>query len=160
MTRKTKIVFKGTARNGQLIFDHPKLWESQIFELEGKRFDLVIEQESKPKSISQLGYLFGGIIESTCLRSNVFEGWTKDEVLAYLLSKLTSYTKEVIYPDGHRELIVTHDDISGYDKEQLRLFIDQVIIFLSSTHGLVVLSPDEYRYEKYFKNVETQEKEW
>ncbi|MFA6917013.1 MAG: hypothetical protein WC222_11490 [Parachlamydiales bacterium] len=160
MIKKNGIIFKGIVKNIKPVFDHPLLWEDQLKTLEGSRFDLIIEKETKPKTVSQLGYLFGGVIETTCLGSTCFEGWTKEEVLGYLLTKLTSYPKEVHYPDGHIEIIITHDDISMYDKDQMKVFIDKAIIFLSSTHGLVVLTPDEYRYEKYFGKIHKKEKEW
>ena len=160
MTRKNRILFKGIVKNGKQIYDHPDLRKSFLEQIEGQRFEEITDIESKPKTRSQLGYLWGGIIEATCMASNVFAGWNKEDICDYLLSELTSYPKEIEYPDGHRKVMVVHDRLIDYDKEQLKVFIDRVIIFLADTHKLVVLTPDEYMTKKYFTKIEEPAKEW
>jgi len=153
MTRIPHVVFKGIMRNGRMVHDHPELFRKYKDSLEGKRVDLTLLEERKPKTRSQLGYYFGGIIEATCMTSNVFAGWTKEEIHEYLMTKLRSYSKEIFYPDGHREILSCHDRLEDYDLDQTKQYIDQVIIFLNMTHGLVVLDPDEYKYEKYHRTI-------
>ena len=159
---KSRVLFKGTVKNHRVIFDYPSLWESRLSQLEGSRVQLTLDAEEKPKSISQLGYYYGGIIEATCLASTVFEGWTKDEVHEHLVSKLRSYAKELIYPDGHREIVICTEEIHNYDKESMTRYIDDVLRYLSVQHGLVPLNPEDYKYEKYHKTIDPQkeEKEW
>lgn len=152
--KNATIVFKGTVKNEKLIFDYPHLYYKKVISLEGKRFEMVLNKEEKNKTRSQFGYYFGGIIEATCLQSSEFEGWTKDEVHQYLISTLRSYPKQIIYADGRREIVRFVESIEDYTLDQFSLYIDDVIKFLSVHHGISVLSPEDYKYEKYHKFIE------
>lgn len=159
---KSRILFKGKIENGKVLFDYPTLFESRKSMLEGNRFQMTFDAEEKPKTPSQLGYYFGGIIEATCMQSTAFEGWTKDEIHEYLVKRLRSYPKELHYPDGHKEIENCTEEVRDYKMDEWAKYIDDVIRYLTMHHQITPLSPEDYKYEKYqkFINPHKEEKEW
>lgn len=148
------IKFLGKVINGRMLFDRPKLFQNILDSLEEQEFELTIKKRSRHKTRLQLAYYWGGIISGTCMKCEEFAGWTKEEIDEYFRTTLRSYTKSILYTDRKtkqvkEEIRRVTERVSEYDKEQLALYIEDVVRHLALNFGITVLDPEEYKYAKY-----------
>ena len=136
-------------KNGVFIWEDPDMLEYKRKNLEGKRGFATIQEVIPGPSPNQYAYYFGGIIRSECLSSNTFAGWTEYEVHEVLLAELRSHTKVVEMADGKTIVKTVTDDFSKYDKEDMRLYIEELIPHLLNNYGIVVKPSEYYKYNKY-----------
>ena len=152
MAEKTTLIkLRGTVENGKRMYDHPELKTAILQELEGKRFEEIIKKEHAEKTINQLGYYFGGIIAGTCMKMNIFGGWTKSEIDIHLRTILRSY-KAVRIVKGKATIEDRYDDIGEYSIDDMSLFLEDVISYLA-TENIFPLAPEDYNLKKYILHV-------
>ena len=151
---------KGTIINQRRIYDYPALIKSQIQQLEGRRFVEVIEEEPETKTIPQLAFYHGGIIAGTCMKATLFEGWIEGEIDFFFRRTFLSYEK-TFYDGQVSKTISVVQRLSGVSKEQMVLFLDNVIEWLAQ-RGIKVLNPDQYKYGKYltWQDLPKYEDDW
>ena len=149
---KSEVIHKGLIRNGRFVWDRPEVVTKAMEALEGKRIKASFEEEDNDISRSQFGYYFGGIIRNTCLRSEIFKGWSVEEIDNHFRTKFLSLQnmKEMKLPDGRIRLvrIISHMSFEDISKDEMTEFIEKVIEELNS-HDIHPLSPDEYNLKKY-----------
>jgi hypothetical protein len=138
-----KIIHKGIVVNGRIEYDRPNIYIEKVNSLEGERVDVIIEKEKKFKTNSQLGYYFGGIIE-TCLVTNAFEGWTKDEIDKYFRKKHLRYDRFFVHPITQKEYYTTfYRQLEDLSVDEMKKFIDDVLNEIAEME-IYPLTPDEY----------------
>ena len=142
-------------KNGVFIFEDPEMLKYKKLNLEGKRGYSIIQEDIPGPSTNQYAYYFGGIIRNECLSSNIFAGWTEYEVHEVLFAELRSHTRVVEMPDGKTIVKTVTDDFSTYDKDDMRLYIEELIPYLLNNYGIVVKPSDYYKYNKYRINPKT-----
>ena len=147
MTRITGIKHKGKIINGRRIYDYPDLIKNQMVILEGKRFIEVIEQEPRSKTVPQLAFYYGGVIAGTCMEATLFEGWLETDLDFFFRSLFLSYNK-TFYDGLISKTITVTENLSNVSKQQMALFLDNVIRWLAE-RKVKVLDPDQYKYGKY-----------
>ena len=154
---KEEVLLKGKVRNGLFLFDKPKLAKSCIDSLENGRFQMLLSAEQTYRSSSSLGYYFGGIIRNTCMRSNLFESWTFNEIDQFFRKNFLTYKKELvryisIKDHKKRKKIVVSvpvtEPLESLSQQHMNTFINHVIAFLS-IEGIEVLSPEDYKLKRY-----------
>lgn len=123
--------------------------------LEGKRGYATIQEVIPGPSPNQYAYYFAGIIRNECLSSNIFASWTEYEVHDLLFSEIRSHTRVVELPDGKTIVKTVMDDFSTYDKEDMRLYIEELIPHLLNNYGIKVKPSEYYKYNKYRINPKT-----
>jgi len=69
-------IFKGKVENGKPKIDNPELWASYLRQLEGKEFDLTIEQHKERRTQAANRYYWGVV----CEIAGQHFGYTKDEM--------------------------------------------------------------------------------
>jgi hypothetical protein len=143
----TLIKLKGIVTNGERVYDRPEMKKMVLDELEGKRFEEIIKKEHIAKTDQQLAYYFGGIISGTCMRNEMFGGWSKDDVDHHLRSVVCAY-KEIRIVNGKPTITERVDSLSEYNVDQMVLFLEGVLQYLS-TMDIVPLPPNEYELKKY-----------
>lgn len=126
----------------------PGLLKSDLLRNNGKPMYLCLMPYREEKSVDQLGYLHGGIIEGTCIHTEMFGGWTHDEIYQYFLSKFAQYDVHKEASDGTIIEFPVREQIRDFSKKRMSKFIEDVIAFLS-INDIYVLSPDEYIVGKY-----------
>jgi hypothetical protein len=125
--------------------------------LESERFQMILQKEVILRSTSSLGYYFGGIIRNTCMRSNLFESWTFNEIDNFFRKNFLTYKKELVRYIGikdkkrKKKIVVSvpvEDSLENLSQDKMNIFLNQVIAFLSQ-EGIEVLSPSDYKLQKY-----------
>ncbi len=144
---KAEIIHYGQIRDGKKIYYRPELYEKQIEQLEGKKFEERIKEKSEKPSKETSGFYRGAIINS-CMESSIYEGWTKDEIHAYFASKFLSQIIEKQLPDGHRIEFVKVTSTSDLNQLEMNEFIVKVIDDCA-IKGIQILEPWEYNLTKY-----------
>lgn len=140
-----QIKHKGTIINGKKVYDFPKVHQARLDSLEGKRFEETLEAEHEKVTKYQWGYYFGGIIKGTCMNSEIFNGWTFNEIKKGLLTSLRTTDKVVIFPNGNEKIMKYTDDLKQYSKSEMVKYIDDVLNFLAELE-IHPLPPDYYKY--------------
>lgn len=140
--RTTGIVKDGVFRP----FD-PKRSSEKLKQFEGQIIDVVYQLHEEPKSKNQLGYFWQGIIKSVCMRTEMFGGWTKDEIYEFFCGYFLVDHKTLIDSKGEQHLVRTAKSLSSLSKRQTAEFIDNVINFLAQ-NDIHVPSPDEWIQRK------------
>lgn len=144
---EVKIKLKGIVTNGKRVYDRPEIKQAILAELEGKRFEEIIQKEHVDKTGKQLAYYFGGIIAGTLMKMEMFKGQTKTEIDLDLKRLLRPYQK-VFKENGKLIIKEMYDDIAEYNIDEMSLFLEDVLNFLAS-HDIHPLSPEEYNLKKY-----------
>ena len=147
----SELIHKAIVQRGQLLFKRPKLIKKLFDGLEGKDVNVTIEEHIRSKSLSQLGFFYGGIIRKSCMKANIFAGWEFDEIVDFFCRKYLSYKKEIIIiQDGieHRSIENVTQRLSKLDVEEMTIFIEKVIMFCSRVE-IEILDPSEYNLTKY-----------
>lgn len=135
----------GIVKNYKLQFYNPQRYYANLRELNGREFENIIQEKKEDITLDQYGYYFGGILP-TALQSNIFGGWTKDELDAYLSKK---YLSKIVIKKIWNEIIefrVTPSK-TKISKKIFSEFIEKVLIHME-IEGIHVLSPQEYYLEK------------
>ncbi len=150
---EVQIIHKGTITNGKRIYDYPKVHQSQMNALEGKRFEEILEPEHEKVTKDQWAYLYGGIIRGTCMKSEVFSKWTFEEIKESFVKHLRTGIKIVIkngkpFPEKYE------DDLKQYSKQQMSIYIEDVLNFL----GELEIYPLPSDYYKYGINLQIKKK--
>jgi hypothetical protein len=138
----------GICKNGEFKPYKPGLLKSDLLRNDGKPMYLCLLPYREEKSTDQLGYLHGGIIEGACIHTEMFGGWTHDEIYNYFLSKFAQYDVHKESSDGTIIEFPVREQIRDFSKKRMSKFIEDVIAFLA-INDIYVLSPDEYIIGKY-----------
>ncbi len=144
---EVKIKLKGTVTNGKRIYDRPEIKKMLLDELEGKRFEEIIQKEHIDKTGQQLAYYFGGIIAGTCMRCESFGGYTKNEIDHHFRTVLRPYKASRLV-NGRMTVEDRVDDIGAYSIDEMSLFLEDVLNLLAS-YGINPLPSDQYLLKKY-----------
>lgn len=152
------IILTGTVRHGQRYYHKPMLVQKIIDDLEGQEFEEIIKKKEKGKTHLQLAYYYGGIIKKTCMQSTLFEGWTEKEIDAFFKDEFLTYyaTKSV---DGVEKDFPVVEGLSKLTTQEMGQYTERVIQWLAE-HDIIVLTPDEYRLNKYEIKSTNSDDEW
>lgn len=144
---KPEIRQYGVVRNGQRIYYNAELNLQQLKGLEGFEFEEIIKKRVKKPSLGTHGFYRGGVI-ATCLTTNMFGGWTKEDVDHYFCSLFLTETIEKVFPDGKRVEIPHIKSTGDLDQQEMNEFIAQVEQWCAE-NSIEILSPEEYNLSKY-----------
>jgi hypothetical protein len=134
---------------GKFIFEEWDMFEYKKRNLEGKRGYAIIEEAEERPTHNQFAYYFGGIIRSECMASHTFSGLSEHEVHEILFSEIRSHTKVVEMPDGSTKLKTVSDDFSKYKKEDMVLYLQELIAYLQVEYNIHPKAPEYYKYNKF-----------
>ncbi len=140
------IKFFGRIVQGQLRYYKPTERAQYIASMEGIEFEEIIQPKHVPVSEDQYGYYFGGII-GTCLQTETFGGWHKNEIDEYFCSKYLSYTKVIIVNGMPKQQTITPSK-TRISRKKMAEFIDYVLNELA-TMGIFPPAPEEFITNKY-----------
>lgn len=143
-----RIKHLGICKGGEFKPYKPGLLKSDLLRNEGKPMYLCLVPYKEEKSIDQLGYLHGGIIEGTCVHTEMFGGWTHDEIYNYFLTKFAQFDVHKEMPDGNIVEFSMREPIRDFSKNRMSKFIEDVINYLA-INDIHVLPPEEYIVGKY-----------
>jgi hypothetical protein len=118
--------------------------------LEGKRGYAIIDEEEKNVSPNQYAYYFGGIIRRECMASDVFKGYTEKQIHSLLFNELRSTVKGILKPDGTTKLVTMSEDFNSYKKEDMRLYMEELIPHLQTEYNIYVKPSSHYKYNKFY----------
>lgn len=149
---KVEYIHKGFMENGKATFDRPEMFQEKVKQLEGKRFEMMLEPEYEPISKSQRAYYFGGIIKAELMNSNAFAGLSEREIHQILLKQLRSYHRTIKTNSGDEISVEFVDDFARFSKEEMATYVDEVINFLAMEFSITVKTPDEYKVNQYLKS--------
>lgn len=125
----------GTVKNGKVIYDKG-LMQVIIAPLEGSRIEITIKKFSGKKTISQLGYIFGGIVGHAAKEY----GCLPQEMYSLLMSECN---KKPVVNKKTGEIAYVPFGLSSNDKFETAQVIDRAIRYLAE-NGICVETPDEY----------------
>lgn len=147
-----QVYHTGIVRNGKPYFDLFKLYNAELLQLEGKRFQMTIQKEHVPKTQAQRGYYFGGIIRKSCMSTESFGGWEFDEIDNYLRRSVRTRKKVVVNKEGEERTVDFVDaDIEHYTKDEMAQYINDVLDYLALYHEIHPLEASKYKYGKYIQ---------
>jgi hypothetical protein len=142
-----KIRHLGIIKNGNFKPYKPELFENNLQQYEGKPVYIVFQEYLPDKTQDQLGYYYGGIITGTCMQTEIFGGWTKEEIDNFFQSM---FLQETVYKEVAGEVrdFTIRRRISSLSKKDLSVYIQQVIQWLS-LEDIIVLDSELYIAKKY-----------
>ena len=148
----TTVVLKhyGKVVNQELKYYQPKLLLSNLAELEGKEFEVVLKEKVKSVSTDAHAFYRGGIIKQ-CLSYEMFGGWTKDEIHEFFADMFLGYmdTKKIITRTGTVNIPIQKIRSTGaLNSKEMYEYCQQVIRWLAQ-HDIVILDPEQYELTKF-----------
>ena len=114
--------------------------------LNGKEFEETLSEKVEENSLDQYAYWYGGIID-TCLQTEMFGGWDKDEVDSYFCDLFLSY-KKVMIIDGEAKEITIKQGKTDVGKKRFTKLIEEVITWLAK-NDIIIKPSEEYNLSKY-----------
>lgn len=152
MQNDPDIIFYGTIKNGKRLYWKPNLHQTLISSLEGKVFEEIIRERIEPSTDDQRGYLFGAIIRKTCMNTELFGGWTEDEIYDFFAGKFFSVKKTVIFKGKEYTIKkpLSLNKRNGAGKKRVSEFISRIVEFLAN-EGIEVQDPSSYKLNSYSK---------
>lgn len=147
MARKPEIRHYGVVRNRKKLYYKPELQLLQLEQLDGKEFEETIKERKQQISPSTHGYYRGGVITS-CLVTEMFGGWTEDEVHDHFVNMFLTTIVEKVFPDGRRIEIPHVESTGDLSQQRMNAFIEDVVRYLDA-NDIKILSPEEYNLSKY-----------
>jgi hypothetical protein len=120
---------------------------NKLKQFEGQIIDVVYQLHEEPKSQNQLGYLWQGIIKSVCMKTEMFGGWTKDEIYEFFCGYFLLDFKELVDVNGEVQAVMVVKSLSRLNKRETAEFIDKIIRWLAE-QDIYVPSPDEWIQRK------------
>lgn len=139
----------GYVKGGKAIFHAKELYDRQLLQLEGKEFELIIKERKRKVTISQFNYLFGAILP-TCHASEMFAHYDKPEDIYedYFAPKYLSFKKQVVLPDGRKNIITKYRSLTDLSVPEMAAFIEKVLADCAM-NGIEVLDPESYKNKQY-----------
>lgn len=116
---------------------------NKLKQFEGQIIDVIYQLHDEPKTKNQLGYLWQGIIKSVCMRTEMFGGWTKDEIYEFFCAYFLADFKIMKDTKGEQVSVMTIKSLSRLNKRETSEFIDKIINWLA-LNEIHVPSPDEW----------------
>lgn len=139
--------FFGRIKNGVKHYYKPIEYQNLINSLENKEFEETISERFVQTTTDQHAFYRGAIIK-TCLETELFGGWTDDEIHDYFRGLYLSRTLLFTFPNGKREEIKVLESTASISKKKMAQFIDSVINWLAQ-QNIYIQSPEEYVLTKY-----------
>lgn len=132
-----RVFLKGWVNKGELQFDQEsrEQYAIKMHRLEGQRFEMTLERETKHRSKSQQGYFHGCIIE-TLRKTETFGGWTHREIKEFLEREYAPR----IYEDGKPYRIIPEEAWSTKIQEQVNERIREDMLV---QHNILIPLPNE-----------------
>lgn len=143
-----QIRHKGIFKNGKFKPFKPTMLKNDILSREGKAGYIVLEDYVEEKTKDELGYYYGGIITGTCMATEAFGGWEKNEIDEFFQNMFLSehMIKEL---NGEVVSFPYRNRISKLRKSEMAVFINKVIDYLQAHLDIEVLPSDMYIKGKY-----------
>lgn len=142
-----QIMHLGTSKNGTFRPYKPELLKSDYLQYDDQPCYIAIYPYVEAKSKDQLGYLHGGIIRGTCMKTEYYGGWTAKEIYNDFCQR---FAEETVYKErgGLIYELKVRDSIKDYSKKRMAEFITDILNFLAM-EDIHPLSPEEYIIGKY-----------
>ena len=132
---------KGKVTDGELYLNNVEYYNLCLKEFEGKEIEVIVKEKEKDPTLRQYGYYFG-VVLPTALKDEIFGGWSKEELDAYLKSNFLQKTKLKIINNIPVELRYSPSK-AIITKEEMTEFLNKVITFLAQ-QGVIVPESHEY----------------
>lgn len=148
MINETNIIHYGSIdSNCKIDLEDPDKYANNILELKGKKVGIIIFEKGKKVSADQHGYMRGGIIATTCMRTEKFAGWDEEDIYNYFADKF--FFIPVVKTFGDTTVTFKKRlSMATCGKKRASKFIDDTIRYLAS-EGIDVPSPEEFLLGKY-----------
>ena len=82
------------------------------------------------------------------MASNAFSGLTEKEIHQELFRELEEYPKVYIDKDGNERVKNFVPDFNGYNREQVKSYIDRLIPHLATEYDIYIKTPEEYKLKQ------------
>ena len=128
----------GKVEEGLTLFYNLPLYDRDIDSLEGKEFEVTIQE--KHTDVSKDQHAFLGVILTEALKNEVFGGWIRDELRDFLKEK---YLAEKIVKEirGEQVEIKVVPSLANISKKKMSWFIERCLEFMAS-EGIVIEDPN------------------
>lgn len=143
---KPEIKLHGIVKRSKKVYYNPDLYVKVLQELEGKEFEEIVKEKQEKPSKNTHGFYRGGIIAS-CLTTEKFAGWDKDEIDDFFCNMFLSEKIEKVFGTTRTE-ITRIGSTGDLNQKEMNEFIEKVIHWLSE-EGIEILSPEQYNLSKY-----------
>lgn len=150
---KYKHFFK--IRDGKFIWEDEEMFAYKKRSLEGYSGYAIIEKRVEEVTPNQYAYYFGGIIRKECMKSNIFQGLSEKQVHQVLFNDIRSSVKGIKNLDGSTRLVNVTEDFNNYGKEDMRLYIEELIPHLQVEYDIHPKPAEHYKYNKFYLDERT-----
>ncbi|GEM_PF-6655553 len=112
-----KFLYKGIVTGGKAVFDDEcrDPFHAKIQNLEGKRFEMTLDNEVKHRSKKQRGYYHGCLIELMMI-NEPFAGWTHDAVQVWIEANLGP---KIYGENGKPDMIIPEEAWTTKQQEEV-----------------------------------------
>jgi len=129
--------FVATVSEGKLIHDFPERFARYLMTLEGKRVNILVTKFKKKRSLPQMRYYFGVVIEELLEPM----GYRKDE--KEKVHQIMKYKFLRTIDDNGNEYVPTLSEITKVDTVRMGEYLDQIKIFAAQELGTYIPDPSE-----------------
>jgi len=143
---KPKIRNYGRLKTGIFYPYKPQLFEQVKKDLEGKEVEVVIQERVYDTTMDQHGYWRAGIIR-TCMQTEIFGGWSEDDIHDFLMDENAGYDKMFIIK-GVNKIKRMVPSMASLSKKETAILITKTLAYLS-TLGIFPEEPQNYIIGKY-----------
>lgn len=131
---------------GTLIFKNAELFDKDVAQYAGKEVVITVEEKNGKPSDDQYGYYHAGIL-ATALKTELFGGWTKDDLDEFLSNKFLG-DRKIRTINGVQVEIKHTPSKATISKRRMSLFIENVLSFMSE-HGIKIPEPQYVSTKRY-----------
>ncbi len=134
----------GKITNGKKEYFNPALYKQQLDALEGQEFEEVIKKRFRKVSDDAHAYYRGAILK-TAHQHEDFIHFDKpdnihdDVIVPMFLSHIKTVTLK-----GRTTDKIEYVSTGSLSKDEMSVFIERVLAWLATEHGIIVLTPEEY----------------
>jgi len=130
--------FKAVCKNGAIWFDRPNVVSSYLAGLSGKVIEVVVQPWRESKTLSQLAYFHGPVLqigsEASGYEKNELKDLLKRQFLTYHLTTKKGQNVELV------------PSLADVKKDVMSRFIDDSIRLIAKEFSAVVPPPDDVNF--------------
>lgn len=130
--------FKASIKNGAIFFDRPSVLHNYLLGLTDKTLEVVIQPWREDKTLSQLAYFHGPLLQIGSEAS----GYEKNELKDLLKRQFLTYH----FTTKKGTVVELVPSLADLKKDQMSTFIDDSVRLIAKEFHAVVPSPDEVKY--------------
>lgn len=134
----------GKIVNGKKEYFNPILYKQQLDSLEGQEFEEVIKKRFRKVSEDAHAYYRGAILRTAHQHEDFIHFDKPDDIHDDIIVPMFLSHIKTVTLKGRSTDKIEYVSTGSLNKEEMSVFIERVLAWLATEHGITVLSPEQY----------------